>query len=145
MDNNFEESGVTDVQTVKPVTNWIISPTLSPTGISHHQSYLYVSTIVLAIVIIGTAILVILRACYRACIISNCTIYPSPAEVPIITGFRPTMVPTDAILINGRFLPDDDKPPSYSSVAQVYEINESSETQLLIKSETPPPSYQSIV
>ncbi|GFU26406.1 uncharacterized protein NPIL_234771 [Nephila pilipes] len=134
---------ITD-QTKEPVDNWI--PTVPPTGIGSRHPYLYFSTIVFAAVIVGTALLVVLRSCYRLSIVRSYEHYQSPADVPVITRFRRTLRPTDAIWINSRLLPHD-MPPSYASVAHTSGTHQTETyiNKLIKSSETPPPSYNSVL
>ncbi|XP_055930102.1 uncharacterized protein LOC129960606 isoform X4 [Argiope bruennichi] len=121
-----------------PFGNWNRMPTIEPSGISERYPYLYFSTIIFVIVIVATSFLIGLRSCYKA---SNYLTYQCSARAPVVREFRRSLVPTEAVMINRRVLPDD-KPPSYTSVIQGQSYGE---TNVLLTSETPPPNYSSII
>ncbi|GFY56863.1 uncharacterized protein TNIN_473811 [Trichonephila inaurata madagascariensis] len=131
---------------MEPIDNWKYIPSIAPTVIGNRHPYLYFSAIVIAGLIVGTAFLVILRSCYRLFIMYNYVPFHNPNDVPVITGFRRSLLPTDTIRINRRLLPDD-IPPSYASIVPNSGVHQTETyvNKFMKSSETPPPSYNSIV
>ncbi|GBL77028.1 hypothetical protein AVEN_12680-1 [Araneus ventricosus] len=135
----LENNHTTIQTTLGPFGNWNRIPTIEPpSGISEQYPYLYFSSIIFVIIILATSLLIGLRSCYKT---SSYLTYQYPARVPVVSEFRRSLVPTDAVMINRRIRPDD-KPPSYTSVVQGPSY---SETNALLASETPPPNYSTIV
>ncbi|GFR29569.1 uncharacterized protein TNCT_262181 [Trichonephila clavata] len=131
---------------MEPIDNWKYIPSIAPTGIGTRHPYLYFSTIVFAGLIVGTAFLVVLRSCYRLFIMYNYVPFHNPNGAPAINQFRRSLMPTDTIWINRRLLPDD-IPPSYASIVTNSGVHhtETYKNKFMKLSETPPPSYNSIV
>lgn len=126
---------------------WNLFPTVSPRTISTRNPYLYYTTITFGLIIVGTAILLISRACFRTSETRspyNCQHHH--CQRPVYSCFRLSLVSSDAILINERI--SEDKPPDYESVIHTeVETSKNSRNQeyVSIFSESPPPSYGTIV
>lgn len=127
-----------------------IYPTLSPSGsLSYRHPYLFYSTITFGIIILGTAILIITKSCFRNCSCSTshryCTSECTRSR-PVLSRYRPSLVSAEAMLINHA--ESLDKPPDYATAIRIkVEVPKNDRTmneKTLLYSESPPPPYGSI-
>lgn len=121
-------------------------PTKNPWLISSQNTYLYYTTITFGLIILGTSLLMIARTTFKTCETTHRYYCQQQSPRPILTRFRQSLVPTDAILINSR--QTEDKPPDYASVVTVNDSNllnsKNQDEKTHFYSESPPPSYGSI-
>ncbi|KFM63272.1 hypothetical protein X975_05424, partial [Stegodyphus mimosarum] len=120
--------------------------TVTPGSISKRHPYLYYATIIFAALILGTAVLIVFRACIQNCQKScpHRLCNNSQSQMPRCRSLGNT----DSILINGRLIPAD-RPPDYASICKSAPNMKSSPIEcfqsLKIPYDSPPPSYQSII